>query len=77
MYQIQQKKYTTGVAVSLTVTVSINGDSGSVWYQLLDANNGIVTEGNLPVEGDFVSAYNSDDSVAANHIAEYLGVELK
>ena len=76
MIQIQAKEYTTGVAVKLHVTATISDGSGSIWYKLFDAANNVVTNGNLPVDYEFALAYDGTEIMAANYIANYLGVVI-
>lgn len=76
MIQIQAKEYTTGVATKLQVTATISDGSGSIWYKLLAADNTLVTEGNLPVDNEFALAYDGTEIMAANYIANYLGVVI-
>ncbi len=76
MLQIQPREYTTGTATLLHVTATIADGSGSIWYKLLDADNKIVTEGNLPVDTEFALAYNGSEIMAGNYIANYLGVVI-
>ena len=76
MIQIQPREYTTGIATLLHVTATIADGSGSIWYKLLNADNKIVTEGNLPVDSEFALAYNGSEIMAGNYIANYLGVVI-
>lgn len=76
MIQIEYKEYTTGVATKLQVTATISNGSGSIWYKLLAADNTLVTEGNLPVDNEFALAYDGTEIMAANYIANYLGVVI-
>ena len=76
MIQIQAKQYSTGTATLLHVNATIANGSGSIWYKLFDANDKIVTEGNVPVGEDFALAYDGSEIMAGNYIAEYLGLTI-
>lgn len=77
-----QKVFTTGVAVSMTVTVSndngLRDENGSATlnYWLYDANGNTVTDGNKPVNGEFTNGWDGSVNVAFNYIADYLGVTI-
>lgn len=79
---IQAKEYTTGVAVSMRVTVSndngLRDENGSARldYWLYDADGKEVTSGNKPVNGTFCNGWDGSVNVAFNYIAEYLGVVI-
>jgi hypothetical protein len=79
---IQAKEYTTGVAVSMRVTVSndngLRDENGTATlnYWLYDANGNEVTSGNKPVNGTFCNGWDGSVNVAFNYIAEYLGVVI-
>jgi hypothetical protein len=74
MYQIDNKKYPT--AVTMSVTPNIGSDNGSIWYKIFNVNGEKVTEGNVPVDSDFIATYNGNEIIAANYIAQYLGVVI-
>lgn len=77
-----QKEFTTGVAASMTVTVSndngLRDENGSATlnYWLYDANGNTVTDGNKPVNGEFTNGWDGSVNVAFNYIANYLGVVI-
>jgi hypothetical protein len=76
MIQIQPKTYTTGTATLLHVTDCTSSDGGSIWYKLFDANHEIVTQGNLPIDGDVLQSFDGTEIAMGNLIAEYLMLTL-
>lgn len=76
MIQITGKTFSTGTPTLMQVTATISDGSGSIWYKLFSADNNIVTEGNLPVDTEFALAYDGTEIMAANYIANYLGVVI-
>jgi hypothetical protein len=70
------RKFSTGEPTKLQVNATIANGSGSIWYKLLDANDKIVTEGNVPVGEDFALAYDGSEIMAGNYIAEYLSLTI-
>ena len=76
MVQIKGRTFSTGTPTLMQVTATISDGSGSIWYKLLAADNTLVTEGNLPVDSEFALAYDGTEIMAANYIANYLGVVI-
>jgi hypothetical protein len=76
MIQIQPKTYTTGTATLLQVINYTNSEGGSVWYKIFDTNHNLVTEGNLPVDAEFISTFDGTEIAMGNLIAEYLGLTI-
>lgn len=74
MVQIETKTISGKEVVKLSVTPHIGNDSGSIWYKLFDANHALVTEGNIPIDMDFIDTFNGTEIMAANYVANYLGV---
>jgi len=77
MIQVSGRNFSTGNPTKLHVTVNIADGSGSIWYKVFDANDNIVTEGNLPVDEQFALAYDSSEIMAGKYIADYLGLTVK
>jgi hypothetical protein len=79
---IRQKDFTTGVAVTMKVTVTndngLRDENGSARldYWLYDADGNTVTDGNVNVNGEFTNGWDGSVNAAFVFIANYLGVVL-
>ena len=76
MIQIQPREYTTGVAVKMMFDVAIQSDlqGGYIHYALFTDDSKKVTEGSLGIDAEYIEANYKDYDVAAQKIADYLGV---
>ena len=79
---IKAHNFTTGVAVTMSVTVSndngLRNENGEATlnYSLYDANSNVVTSGNKPVNGEFTNGWDGSVNAAFSFIADYLGVNI-